>query len=93
MAFEGNVTYRLVPTVTTDTPDGFGNSTALAFGTATSYTFSTDGTLVDQSGNPLNGTIFLAVVNVAKSQRAVTIMGGTGRVRGFKWTGFGWNRV
>ena len=27
-------------------------------------------------GNPLNGTIFLAVGNIARSQRAVTIMGG-----------------
>lgn len=92
-AFEGNVTYRIVPSVTTDTPDNFGNSTALAFGTATSITFSSDGTLIDQSGNPLNGTVFLAVVNVPKSQRAVTILGATGRVRGYKWNGFGWTRV
>ena len=99
VAFEGNVTYRLISSVTTDTPDAFGISGGpLAFGTATTYTFSSDGTLIDQSGNPLNGTIFLAVVNVVKSQRAVTIMGGTGRVRGFKWTCnisnvCGWNRV
>lgn len=99
VAFEGNVTYRLISTVTTDTPDAFGmTGGALSFGTATTYTFSSDGTLIDQSGNPLNGTIFLAVVNVVKSQRAVTIMGGTGRVRGFKWTcdiynTCAWNRV
>jgi prepilin-type N-terminal cleavage/methylation domain-containing protein len=99
VAFEGNVTYRLISSVTTDTPDAFGLSGApLAFGTATTYTFSSDGTLIDQSGNPLNGTVFLAVVNVVQSQRAVTIMGGTGRVRGFKWTcnitnACGWNRV
>lgn len=99
VAFEGNVTYKLVPAVTTDTPDAMGLTNApLAFGNATSYTFSTDGTLIDQSGNPLNGTIFLAVVNVEPSQRAVTIMGGTGRVRGYKWACnishvCGWNRV
>jgi prepilin-type N-terminal cleavage/methylation domain-containing protein len=98
VAFEGNVTYRLIPTVTTDTPDAFGNASALAFGAATTYTFSTDGTLIDGSGNPLNGTIFLAVSNVAGSQRAVTIMGGTGRVRGYKWACnsnnvCAWNRV
>jgi Tfp pilus assembly protein FimT len=100
VAFEGNVTYKLVPTVTTDTPDTFGTSSApLSFGTATTFTFSSDGTLIDQSGNPLNGTIFLAVVNVEQSQRAVTIMGGTGRVRGYKWacngrrTVCGWIRV
>ena len=94
VAFEGNVTYKLIPTITQDTPDTFGRTGApLAFGTATTFTFSTDGTLIDNSGNPLNGTIFLAVVNVDRSQRAVTIMGGTGRVRGFKWNGFGWTRV
>jgi prepilin-type N-terminal cleavage/methylation domain-containing protein len=100
VAFEGNVIYKLVPGVTTDTPDAFGNiSTApLAFGAATTFTFSTDGTLIDGSGNPLNGTVYLAVPNVAGSQRAVTVMGGTGRVRGYKWSCSNlnvcaWNRV
>ena len=93
-AFEGNVTYLLVPSVTADTPDGFGNSSAIAFGsTTTSITFSSDGTLIDQSGNPLNGTVFLAVINVPRSQRAVTVLGATGRARGYKWNGFGWTRV
>jgi prepilin-type N-terminal cleavage/methylation domain-containing protein len=93
VAFEGNVVYKLIPTITTDTPDAFGNSGALAFGTANKYTFSTDGTLIDQSGNPLNGTVFLAVPNVLQSQRAVTVMGSIGRVRGYKWTGGSWKRV
>jgi prepilin-type N-terminal cleavage/methylation domain-containing protein len=99
-AFEGNVTYRIVPTVTADTPDGFGRASAVAFGSSTtSIMFSSDGTLIDQAGNPLNGTVFLAVVNVAKSQRAVTVLGATGRVRGYKWacnwnnSVCGWNRV
>ena len=93
VVFEGNVIYLLVPTITTDTPDGFGKSSALAFGAATTFTFSSDGTLIDNAGSPLNGTIFLAVVNVPQSQRAVTVLGGTGRVRGYKWSGAGWNRV
>lgn len=93
-AFEGSVTFRIVPTVTTDTPDGFGRASAVAFGSSTtSIMFSSDGTLIDQSGNPLNGTVFLAVVNVAKSQRAVTVLGATGRVRGYKWNGSDWTRV
>jgi hypothetical protein len=93
-AFEGNVTYLIVPSVTQDTPDNFGNQSAIAFGTSTvSISFSSDGTLIDQAGNPLNGTVFLAVVNVARSQRAVTVLGATGRVRGYKWNGFGWTRV
>jgi prepilin-type N-terminal cleavage/methylation domain-containing protein len=99
MAFEGSVVYKLIPTVTTDTPDTFGLANApLSFGAATTFTFSSDGTLIDQSGNPLNGTIFLAVSNISASQRAVTIMGGTGRVRGYKWACnnanvCAWNRV
>jgi hypothetical protein len=99
-AFEGNVTYRIVPTVTVDTPDGFGKSTrSRSARPTTSIMFSSDGTLIDQAGNPLNGTVFLAVVNVAKSQRAVTVLGATGRVRGYKWacnwnnSVCGWNRV
>jgi len=99
-AFEGNVTYRIVPSVTLDTPDGFGKTAAVSFGSSTtSIIFSSDGTLIDQSGNPLNGTVFLAVINVPKSQRAVTVLGATGRVRGYKWTCNGnnsvcaWNRV
>ncbi len=39
-AFEGNVTFRIVPTVTTDTPDGFGRSSAIAFGSTTTATRS-----------------------------------------------------
>jgi prepilin-type N-terminal cleavage/methylation domain-containing protein len=92
-AFEGNVIYTIVPGIAQDTPDSFGNTSALAFGSATSITFSSDGTLIDQSGNPLNGTVFLAVTNVARSQRAVTVLGATGRVRGYRWNGFGWTRV
>ena len=99
-AFEGSMTYRIAPSVTTDTPDGFGNSSALAFGsTTTMVAFSSDGTLIDQAGNPLNGTVFLALVNIEPSQRAVTVMGSTGRVRGYRWqcnaarTTCAWKRV
>jgi Tfp pilus assembly protein FimT len=90
--FEGNVQFSLLPGVA-DTPDGFGTANGIAFGVATTLTFNTDGTLVDNAGNPINGTVFLAIANIKQSQRAVTVMGSTGRVRGYKWTGAGWNRV
>ena len=92
VAFEGKVQYALLPSIG-DTPDGFGTANGVAFGVTTSLTFNSDGTLVDDAGNPINGTVFLAVANVTQSQRAVTVMGSTGRVRGYKWTGSGWNRV
>lgn len=86
---EGGIEFSLMSYVP-DTPDAFGNSSAIAFGTATSFRFSSDGSLVDQSGNPVNGTIFLALPNVSRSVRAVSVMGATGRVRGYKWDGARW---
>jgi len=90
--FEGNVEYALIPGIG-DTPDGFGAGNGVSFGVTTTLTFNTDGTLVDDAGNPINGTVFLSIANITQSQRAVTVMGSTGRVRGYKWTGSGWNRV
>jgi Tfp pilus assembly protein FimT len=90
--FEGGVRYQLVSGIA-DTPDGFGNGSAVNFGAATAVMFSPDGTLVDQSGNPLNGTIFTSIPNVPQSYRAVTVLGSTGRVRGYRWNGHGWVRV
>jgi len=90
VAVEGGLQYGLIAGIV-DTPDGFGlKAGGIAFGTATAYLFSSDGTLIDQNGNPLNGTVFLAIPGVARSFRAVTIMGGTGRIRGYKWDGHSW---
>jgi hypothetical protein len=55
--------------------------------------FTTDGTLIDSNGSPVNGTVFLSIANVPKSARAVTVLGATGRVRGYRWTGLAWTRV
>ena len=52
--------------------------------------FSPDGTLVNQDGASANGTAFLAIPNQALSARAVTILGSTGRIRGYKWNGSKW---
>lgn len=80
-----------------DTPDGFGNSTAIAFkieGTSTvpagPYYFQSDGELIDDAtGSPIDGTIFLGVTGNKSSARAVTVLGSTGRVRGWRSTGAG----
>jgi len=89
---EGGLSFGLISGVG-DTPDLFGISggtTGIAFGTATQILFSSDGTVIDQAGNPLNGTVFMAIPATARSFRAVTVFGGTGRIRGFKWDGLHW---
>lgn len=90
--FEGGVVYHVNPPVV-DTPDGFGVSAAINFGTATKVIFNSDGMLVDQAGSPVNGTIFIALPDHPQSARAVTVLGSTGRVRGFRWTGTRWTQI
>ncbi|HET9831668.1 MAG TPA: prepilin-type N-terminal cleavage/methylation domain-containing protein [Vicinamibacterales bacterium] len=68
-----------------DTPDGFGATDAVAFGQALAVMFNTDGTLIDTNGSPVNGSVFLAISGQTESTRAVTVLGSTGRVRGYKW--------
>jgi prepilin-type N-terminal cleavage/methylation domain-containing protein len=89
---EGNVQFGSVTGVG-NTPDAFA---AFAFGTAASVTnvkFTPDGRLVNQDGATVNGTVFLSILNTALSSRAVTVMGSTGRIRGYKWDGRIWNVV
>jgi type II secretory pathway pseudopilin PulG len=89
---EGNVQFGPVAGVI-DTPDAFA---AFASGTAASVTnvkFAPNGTLVNQDGVLANGTVFLAIPSTALSSRAVTVMGSTGRIRGYKWDGRNWNVV
>jgi Tfp pilus assembly protein FimT len=92
VAFESNAQYSLVAGVG-DTPDGFGNGSAISFGTASTIMFGTDGTLIDNNGAPVNGTVFLSIANNPNSFRAVTVLGATGRVRGYRWNGLAWTRV
>jgi len=47
VAFEGNVTYRIISSIPSDTPDQFGKGSALTFTGTGPYLFSTDGTLID----------------------------------------------
>ena len=92
VAFESGVQYGLISGIG-DTPDTFGNGASTSFGAATAIMFSTDGSLIDAGGAPVNGTVFMAIPSVAMSFRAVTVQGSTGRVRGYRWTGSQWRRV
>jgi hypothetical protein len=47
--------------------------------------FQSDGELVDGATfQPINGTVFIGFPNQATASRAVTVLGATGRVRGWK---------
>lgn len=89
---EGGAQFALVNSLP-DTPDKFGNGAAIAFGLVTNVKFSPEGLLVNQDGASANGTAFLAIANQALSARAVTILGSTGRIRGYRWDGSKWSRV
>jgi hypothetical protein len=86
---DGGVDFRLFDDMP-DTPDSFGKGLAIDFGEAEQLTFLSDGTLVNEDGNPVNGSVFLGLADHAETARAVTIIGSTGRVRGERWTGKCW---
>lgn len=75
-----------------DTPDGFGKNSATEFGSATSIQFTTDGALVDQTGDPVNGTVFIGRGAETTTARAVTVLGTTGLVSGYQWNGSEWTK-
>jgi Tfp pilus assembly protein FimT len=89
VTLEGRLRY-LLPDGTPDTPDGFGAGGAVAFGNATALIFTSEGSFVDQTGDPLNGTVFLADPAVPLSRRAVTVFGPTALVGTFRWNGTAW---
>jgi len=79
-----------------DTPMNFGNTSAVFIGNPPVnggppvMQFNPTGTFTDNTGtNLLYGTIFIGIPNKASTARAVTIMGGTGRVRAYNWAGGG----
>jgi len=81
---ESRAQFALTPNVP-DTPDAFGTAAPVSFGLAQAVMFNTDGTLIDTNGSPVNGSVFLAITGQPESTRAVTVLGSTGRVRGYKW--------
>lgn len=79
-----------------DTPDNFGNKAALCFGgnayaAGSIVKFQSDGTFTDIGGNIINGSIFIGMPNDPSTARAVTILGNTGRIKGWNGaSGKGW---
>jgi prepilin-type N-terminal cleavage/methylation domain-containing protein len=92
VTIEGGSRFVLVNGVP-DTPDAFGNTSAVAFGVASEVKFSADGQLINQNGSTINGSVFVALPNEALSARAVTVLGSTGRVLSYKWDGRNWTQA
>jgi prepilin-type N-terminal cleavage/methylation domain-containing protein len=73
-----------------DTPDQFGGSGDVSFGTTPAVFFTSEGTLVDTSGDPINGTLFVGQTGDTSTAHALTVFGVTGLIRSWKWTGNRW---
>jgi Tfp pilus assembly protein FimT len=78
-----------------DTRDEFGlTNVPIAFGTTEgtipTIMFTSEGTLVDGSGDTINGTLFFGTPNDPSSARAVTIFGATALLRSWRWNGQEW---
>jgi prepilin-type N-terminal cleavage/methylation domain-containing protein len=79
-----------------DTPMAFGNTAPIYIGNPPVsggppiMQFNPTGTFTDNTGtNVIYGTVFIGVPNKIATARAVTIMGGTGRVRAYTYAGAG----
>jgi prepilin-type N-terminal cleavage/methylation domain-containing protein len=88
------VSYMVTPGVP-DTPDALGNSRPVTMCTAMPcmVTFQSDGTMLNPSTMlTINGTVFLGISGQSPATaRAVTIMGATGRIKGYRYNGTAWN--
>lgn len=73
-----------------DTPDSFGRTSAIAFGSATAIMFNAEGQLVDQSGNIINGSVFIGRPGAEMTARALTVFGPTSTIRTYRWNGSAW---
>jgi prepilin-type N-terminal cleavage/methylation domain-containing protein len=76
-----------------DTPDAYGNASPIVFesvanGPVGGMVFQSDGEFLDGATFlPINGTVFLGIPGQQSTARAVTVLGTTGRVRGWKSNG------
>lgn len=78
-----------------DTPEAFGlTNTPIAFGpvvgTVPTIMFTSEGTLVDSSGDTINGTLFLGTPGDRNSARAITFFGPTALLKAYRWDGSKW---
>lgn len=93
LLLQNPIQYTVFPSLP-DTPDGFGNTSAIDFeGLASGppvMLFQSDGTFVDNAGNLVNGTVFLGFPGNPGTARAITVLGATGRIRAYHASGSNW---
>lgn len=85
--------FGLDPSITTPPETGLLEPTCangLCFGGTPTQTWLTDGTFVQANGQPLNGVVYIMVPGNPSAQRAFTVLGSTGRIRTYRWTGKIW---
>jgi prepilin-type N-terminal cleavage/methylation domain-containing protein len=78
-----------------DTPDGWDPLLTLVKFNACAtlpctITFQSDGSVLDAASNFVNGTVLIGSAGKANTARAVTILGATGRIKGYRWSGTQW---
>jgi hypothetical protein len=73
-----------------DTPDSFGDDSALDFGGADTMMFNADGQFTDDTGQIINGTVFIGKSGAPLTARALTIFGPTSTLRSYRWNGAAW---
>ena len=89
------VTYHVepgIPNTTATTPDGFGTGSSIfdfdqppsGAGGGTVIYFQPDGSAQDAAGNVNNGVVYLGTPGQLPNQRAVSLWGYTGRIRGWQ---------
>lgn len=78
-----------------DTPDGYGNGSAVTFGCAAlpcQIMFQSDGSVVNfTTGAYQNGTVFMGMTNQSLTARAVTTLATTNKTKGYRWNGSVWH--
>jgi len=95
--FEGGLTFNYM--ATGDSPDAFVAGTPVAVnlptatGTPPEAKWTPEVTFVNQDGVTMNATIFVGLGNQKMSARVITILGSTGRIRGYRWDGANWKPV
>ena len=76
-------------TAITDTPDEFGSLSEIDFDGPEPVMFTSDGSLVDDQGDPTNGTVLLGSRTGSNTEtaRALTLFGMTGLIQPWRWVG------
>jgi len=75
-----------MPIIPAQTPDGLGATQAIYFGVSGENIafFQPDGSALDSAGRISNGVAYFARPSELKTSRAVTFLGATGRVKGWR---------